>query len=70
MISSKSSEAKMQAKVLLGIIIFIVGVLYVMDPQYIGVFWNDETGKQVGMGLIAWMSVGFYMMNSMTKFEY
>lgn len=70
MISSKSSEAKMQAKVLSGIIIFIVGVLYAMDPAYVGVFWKDDVGKQVGLALLGWMAVGFYMMNSMTKFEY
>jgi tight adherence protein B len=70
LIASKSSEAKMQAKVLGGLILLIICGLYAMDPQYVGVFLHDEVGKLVGIGLLVWMSIGFYMMNQMTKFEY
>ena len=70
MIASRSSEAKMQAKVLAGLITLIVCGLYALDPGYISVFLNDAVGKQVGIGILIWMGIGFYMMNQMTKFEY
>jgi tight adherence protein B len=70
MIASKSAEAKMQSKVLAGLVILMLGGLYAASPDYAAFFLNTKIGNQVGIGVFVWMGIGFYIMNKITKIEY
>jgi tight adherence protein B len=54
----------------IGVLPFLVsGVIYMINPGYIGLLWTDPMGNVILYGGIAWMAVGIFIMKQMISFE-
>jgi len=68
-IRAMSSESKASAYII-GILPFAVfGLLYTVNPGYVGGFFADERLMVAGIGGLVWMSIGAFIMSKMINFE-
>lgn len=68
-IRAMSSESKASAMIV-GALPFIVFVLvYMMNPSYMGGFFEEERLIVAGLGALVWMSIGVAVMAKMVNFE-
>ncbi len=68
-IKAMSSESKASAYIV-GYLPFIVfGLIYWLNPKYIGNFFIDERLMVAGIGGFIWMSIGGFIMAKMVSFE-
>ncbi len=68
-IRAMSSESKASAYIV-GALPFVVFVLlYTVNPDYVGKFFEDERLMVAGMGGLGWMSIGAFIMAKMVSFE-
>jgi len=68
-IRAMSSESKASA-IIVGALPFIVfGLVYVMNPSYMGKFFIDQRLIVAGLGSMVWMSCGVFIMAKMVNFE-
>ncbi|BDI60420.1 type II secretion system F family protein [Qipengyuania nanhaisediminis] len=68
-IKAMSSESKASA-IIVGSLPFIVfGLIYWINPDYIGGFFYEDRLIVAGLGGLVWMSIGVFIMAKMVNFE-
>jgi tight adherence protein B len=68
-IKAMSSESKASAYII-GVLPFLVfGIIYSVNPPYMGRFFTDERLIAIGLGGIVWMGIGAAVMAKMINFE-
>lgn len=68
-IRAMSSESKASAYII-GVLPFLVfGMIYYVNPDYMGQFLIDERLMVAGLGGMVWMSIGAFIMSRMISFE-
>ncbi len=68
-IKAMSSESKASAYII-GCLPFVVfGIIYSMNPDYMGKFFIDQRLIVAGIGGMIWMSIGAFVMKQMMNFE-
>jgi tight adherence protein B len=68
-IKAMSSESKASAYIV-GALPFIVFIMiYMVNPNYLGGFFEDDRLIIAGMGGLVWMSIGAFIMAKMVSFE-
>jgi tight adherence protein B len=68
-IKAMSSESKASAYII-GVLPFLVfGIIYYINPDYMGTFFTDRRLIIAGIGGMIWMSIGAFIMRQMINFE-
>ncbi len=68
-IKAMSSESKASAYII-GVLPFLVfGIIYSVNPPYMGRFFEDERLIAIGLGGMVWMGIGAAVMAKMINFE-
>ncbi len=68
-IRAMSSESKASAYIVGALPFIVFGMIYWINPSYIGGFFTDERLIVIGMGGMVWMSIGGFIMAKMVSFE-
>jgi tight adherence protein B len=68
-IRAMSSESKASAYIVGSLPFIVFGLLYTMNPGYIGDFFIDERLMIIGLGGLVWMGIGVAIMAKMVSFE-
>lgn len=68
-IRAMSSESKASAYIVGSLPFIVFGLLYTMNPAYIGDFFVDERLMVIGLGGLVWMGIGVAIMAKMVSFE-
>ena len=68
-IKSMTAESKAGAAIIGGIPIFILMMLYFLQPEHVMFFFEDPVGKIAIIGSGLWQGIGFLLMRKMTRFE-
>ena len=67
-IQTLSSEAKTSAIIMSCMPLGIIGILSIIAPDYVDVFFTELVGKLVLGGCLTWMGIGAMIMRSMINF--
>ena len=68
-IKAMSSESKASAYIVGSLPFIVFGLVYMMNPSYLGGFFVDPRLMVAGMGGLIWMSIGAFIMAKMVNFE-
>ncbi|WP_296674986.1 type II secretion system F family protein [Novosphingobium sp.] len=68
-IKAMSSESKASAYIVGSLPFIVFGLIWFVNPSYIGGFFSDERLIAVGLGGLTWMSLGVFIMSKMVSFE-
>ena len=68
-IKAMSSESKASAYIVGALPFIVFGMIYWINPQYLGGFFSDERLIVTGLGGLVWMSIGAFIMAKMVNFE-
>jgi tight adherence protein B len=68
-IRAMSSESKASAYIVGSLPFIVFGLIYWINPKYIGGFFIDERLMVAGIGGFIWMSIGGFIMAKMVSFE-
>ena len=68
-IRAMSSEAKASAYIVGSLPFIVFGLVYMMNPDYMGNFFVDQRLIVAGLGGLVWMSIGVFIMAKMVNFE-
>ena len=68
-IRAMSSESKASAYIVGALPFIVFGLVYMMNPSYLGGFFVDPRLMVAGMGGLNWMSIGAFIMAKMVNFE-
>lgn len=68
-IKAMSSEAKASAYIVGALPFIVFGLVWMMNPEYIGKFFIDQRLIVAGIGGFIWMSIGGFIMAKMVNFE-
>ncbi len=68
-IKAMSSESKASAYIVGALPFIVFGLIYWVNPGYIGDFFVDERLIITGLGGLVWMSIGVFVMAKMVSFE-
>ncbi|ANU08602.1 type II secretion system F family protein [Paraurantiacibacter namhicola] len=68
-IKAMSSESKASAYIVGALPFIVFGLVYWMNPSYIGGFFTDDRLIVTGLGGLVWMSIGVFIMAKMVSFE-
>ena len=68
-IRAMSSESKASAYIVGALPFIVFGLIWWINPGYIGEFFVDERLMVAGMGGMIWMSIGAFIMAKMVSFE-
>lgn len=68
-IKAMSSESKASAYIVGALPFVVFGMIYWINPHYIGAFFTDQRLMVVGMGGLVWMGIGAFIMAKMVSFE-
>lgn len=68
-IRAMSSESKASAYIVGALPFIVFGMIWWINPKYIGTFFTDERLMVIGMGGAVWMSLGAFIMSKMVSFE-
>lgn len=68
-IRAMSSESKASAYIVGSLPFIVFGMIYWINPSYIGKFFIDERLMVAGMGGAVWMGIGAFIMAKMVNFE-
>ncbi len=68
-IRAMSSESKASAYIVGALPFIVFGMIYWINPNYIGGFFEDERLIVTGLGGLTWMSIGAFIMAKMVSFE-
>jgi tight adherence protein B len=64
-----SSESKASAYIVGSLPFIVFGLIYWVNPGYIGNFFVDDRLIIAGLGGFTWMGIGFFIMAKMVSFE-
>ena len=68
-IRAMSSESKASAYIVGSLPFIVFGMIFWVNPGYIGKFFEDERLMVAGMGGMVWMGIGAFIMAKMVSFE-
>jgi tight adherence protein B len=68
-IKAMSSESKASAYIIGALPFCVFGIIYWMNPGYMGGFFSDQRLIVAGVGGLIWMSIGAFIMSKMISFE-
>ena len=68
-IRAMSSESKASAYIVGSLPFIVFGLVYMMNPSYMGGFFVDQRLIVAGLGGMVWMSIGVFIMAKMVNFE-
>jgi tight adherence protein B len=68
-IRAMSSESKASAYIVGSLPFLVFGIVYMMNPGYMGKFFTDERLIVAGIGGMIWMGIGAAIMAKMVNFE-
>ena len=68
-IRAMSSESKASAYIVGSLPFIVFGLIYWINPEYIGGFFYEERLIIAGLGGLCWMSIGVFIMAKMVSFE-
>lgn len=68
-IRAMSSESKASAYIVGSLPFIVFGMIYWVNPRYIGEFFIDERLMVAGIGGFIWMCIGAFIMAKMVSFE-
>jgi tight adherence protein B len=68
-IRAMSSESKASAYIVGSLPFIVFGLVYMMNPIYMGHFFTDQRLMVAGLGGMAWMGIGVLIMAKMVNFE-
>ncbi len=68
-IRAMSSESKASAYIVGSLPFIVFGLIYWINPGYIGGFFYEERLIVAGLGGLVWMSIGIFIMAKMVSFE-
>lgn len=69
-IQSLSSEAKASAGIVGSLPVFVSGVLFLVNPDYMRLLFVDPLGQVMLIGGAVWMAIGVFIMARMIDFDY
>jgi tight adherence protein B len=68
-IRAMSSESKASAYIVGSLPFLVFGLVYMMNPKYMGGFFTDQRLMVAGIGGMIWMAIGAGIMAKMVNFE-
>jgi len=68
-IKAMSSESKASAYIIGALPFIVFGLIYTVNPVYLGGFFEDQRLIVAGLGGMLWMSIGVFIMSQMINFE-
>jgi len=68
-IRAMSSESKASAYIVGALPFIVFGLIYWVNPGYVGDFFVDERLIITGLGGLVWMGIGVFVMAKMVSFE-
>lgn len=68
-IKAMSSESKASAYIVGSLPFIVFGLIYWINPSYLGTFFTDERLIVTGLGGLVWMGIGVAIMAKMVSFE-
>ena len=68
-IRAMSSESKASAYIVGALPFIVFGMIYWINPKYLGGFFTDDRLIVTGLGGLVWMSIGAFIMAKMVSFE-
>jgi tight adherence protein B len=68
-IRAMSSESKASAYIVGSLPFIVFGMVYWINPKYLGGFFTDDRLIVTGLGGLLWMSIGAFIMAKMVSFE-
>lgn len=68
-IKAMSSESKASAYIIGALPFLVFGIIYYINPDYMGGFFVDKRLIVAGIGGAIWMSIGAFIMRQMINFE-
>jgi len=68
-IRAMSSESKASAYIVGALPFIVFGMIYWINPEYIGGFFTEDRLIVAGLGGLTWMSIGAFIMAKMVSFE-
>lgn len=68
-IKAMSSESKASAYIVGSLPFIVFGLIYTVNPDYIGGFFVEERLMVAGLGGLVWMGIGIFIMAKMVSFE-
>jgi tight adherence protein B len=68
-IRAMSSESKASAYIVGSLPFIVFGLIYWINPKYLGGFFTDDRLIATGLGGAVWMSLGAFIMAKMVSFE-
>lgn len=68
-IRAMSSESKASAMIVGALPFIVFGLIWWINPSYIGTFFTDERLIVIGLGGFTWMGIGVWIMSKMVSFE-
>jgi tight adherence protein B len=68
-IRAMSSESKASAYIIGALPFIVFGLIYMINPNYMGGFFVDQRLMITGGGGLIWMSIGAFIMSKMISFE-
>lgn len=68
-IKAMSSESKASAYIVGSLPFIVFGLVWMMNPTYMGGFFSDQRLIVAGIGGMCWMGIGVFIMAKMVNFE-
>ncbi|WP_310469147.1 type II secretion system F family protein [Sphingomonas sp.] len=68
-IRAMSSESKASAYIVGSLPFIVFGLVWMMNPDYMGGFFTDQRLIVAGLGGMMWMAIGVFIMAKMVNFE-
>ncbi len=68
-IRAMSSESKASAYIVGSLPFIVFGLIYWVNPEYVGGFFYEDRLIVAGLGGLCWMSIGVFIMAKMVSFE-
>ncbi|MCP5060216.1 MAG: hypothetical protein GY937_26245 [bacterium] len=64
-----TSQSRMSANILAALPFTLAGIIYLFDPAYISLLWQDASGRLLASALVTSISVGFVLCRRMARVE-
>ena len=64
-----SSEAKSSARIIGSLPFLVGGLVWLLNPDYIGLLFTEQAGNIALIGGLCWMGIGVLVMSKMINFD-
>jgi len=69
-VKAVSQEAKSSAAIIGALPPSIMGLVYLVNPEYISLLWTTQVGQFMLLGSAIWMGMGVLVMRKMINFDF